>query len=108
MPAPMMMTLGPPAEAREAHCATTATSTRTMAVKGGTPQCTIKFDCQLTDRGRMTDLEQDTANNNSKILQQPLLALFRQLVPKGFYERVLVEETQLLLEKLTKSNPVVI
>ena len=56
----------------------------------------------------MTDLEQEMANNNSKILQQPLLALFRQLVPKGFQETGLREESQLLMEKLAESNPVVI
>ena len=41
-------------------------------------------------------------------MPKPLLALFRQLVPKGFHERVLPEESQLLMEKLAKSNPVVI
>ena len=41
-------------------------------------------------------------------MPKPLLALFRQLVPKGFHERVLLEETQVLMEKLAKSNPVVI
>ena len=41
-------------------------------------------------------------------MQKPLLALFRQLVPKGFHERVLVEETQILTEELAKSNSVVI
>ena len=66
------------------------------------------LDGQRTDRGRTTDLEQKQANNNTKILPKPLLALFRQLVQKGFQNRSLVEETQLLLEKLTKSNPVVI
>ena len=37
-----------------------------------------------------------------------MLALFRQLVPKGFHERMLVEESQVLVEKLAKGNPVVI
>ena len=29
-------------------------------------------------------------------------------MPKGFHERMLVEEPQVLMEKLAKSNPVVI
>ena len=45
---------------------------------------------------------------NSKMLQKHKLALFQQLVPKGFHERVLLEESQTLMEKLAKSNLVVI
>ena len=41
-------------------------------------------------------------------MQKPVLALFWQLVPEGFQDTVLVEESQVLMGKLAKSNPVVI
>ena len=68
-----------------------------------------KLDYQQTDRGADNKFRaKERANNNFKILQKPLLAVFRQLVPEGFQDTVLPEESQLLMEKLAKSNPVVI
>ena len=64
-----------------------------------------KLDGQRTDRGWTTDLGQEQANNNTKVLHKPLLALFRQLVPRGFQERVLAEETQIRLQpRVLKTN----
>ena len=45
---------------------------------------------------------------NPKMLQKHKIALFQQLVLKGFHEQVLLEEVTNIDRKLTKSNLVVI
>ena len=52
-------------------------------------------------------LSKQWANNNSKILQKPLLALFRQLVPKGFQETGVTGGTTSIGEPFARSNFVV-